>query len=160
MVRRFVLERVLMNNIPEIHDIHIPESVSIFPLAYGWWIILGAVAGLFVLYKVILWSVKTSKKLYALKKLKKLENEKPIIAAVQMSELLRRICALKYKEASVLYGDEWISFLNSHTKYKLSEKAASLLVYAPFMNPNDTLYDFQTVLDLKEFCKQWIGANL
>lgn len=149
-----------MDNLPEIHDIYIPEGVSIFPLAYGWWVILFAVFGSVFLIRFILWSIKTSKKIYALNKLKKIETDEPIDAAVQMSELLRRICAYKYKEARALYGNEWISFLNNHCSLKLSQNAANLLIYAPFMNKKDNTYDSTVALDLKNYCKHWVGANL
>ena len=44
-----------------------------------------------VLLKFILWGIKTSKRLYALKKLKQINNENPIVFAIGVSELLRRI---------------------------------------------------------------------
>ncbi len=149
-----------MNSLPEIHDIYIPDGVSAFPLAAGWWIVLGSIVCLFILFKFISWSIKTSKKYYALNKLKKIEVESPVDAAIKISELLRRICNVKFKNASVLYGDEWIAFLNEHTGHKLSEKAAKLLVYAPFMDKKDKLYSSETASELKEFCKNWIGVNL
>lgn len=149
-----------MNNLPEIHDIYIPDGVSVFPLAYGWWIIFIGAICLLILFKFISWSIKTSKKYYALNKLKKIEVESPVEAAIKISELLRRICNVKFKTASVLYGDEWIAFLNEHANQKLSEKPAKLLVYAPFMDKKDKLYSTQTASELKEFCKNWIGANL
>lgn len=149
-----------MNNLPEIHDIYIPDGVSVFPLAYGWWIILVSALCLLILFKFISWSIKTSKKYYALSKLKKIDVGTPVEAAIKISELLRRICNVKFKTASVLYGDEWITFLNEHANQKLSEKPAKLLVYAPFMDKTDKLYDAQTASELKEFCKNWIGANL
>ena len=149
-----------MNNLPEIHDIYIPDGVSVFPLAYGWWIVLLSIICLFILFKFISWSIRTSKKYYALNKLKKIEVESPVDAAIKISELLRRICNVKFKTASVLYGDEWINFLNDHTSQKLSEQSAKLLVYAPFMDKKDKLYNAQTASELKEFCKNWIGANL
>lgn len=149
-----------MDNLPEIHDIYIPEGVSVFPLAYGWWVILAAIIGSVFFIKFILWSIKTSKKIYALRKLKQIETDEPVNAAVQMSELLRRICAYKYKEASALYGNEWISFLNNHCSANLSQDAANLLVYAPFMDKKDATYNNITALELKAFCKHWVGANL
>ena len=149
-----------MNNLPQIHDIYVPENVSIFPLAYGWWVILFAIIGFVFLIKFILWSISTSKKIYALNRLKKITIDEPINAAIMMSELLRRICAVKYEEAQSLYGQQWIDFLNSHCSIKLSTGAAQLLIYAPFMNKNDSLYGSNVAAELKSFCKQWIGANL
>ena len=149
-----------MDNIPEIHDIFIPSSVSCFPLAYGGWLILGIVLGSFFFIKIIAWGIHTSKKYYALNKLKHINSQTPIDAAIQISELLRRICNLKYKEANALYGDEWISFLNQHTSHKIKGVASDLLVYAPFMNKNNKTYKAKTAEELKLFCKHWIGANL
>ncbi|MBQ8751245.1 MAG: DUF4381 domain-containing protein [Alphaproteobacteria bacterium] len=149
-----------MNNLVEIRDIYIPKDVSIFPLAYGWWVILFAIVILFVLLKFILWGIKTSKRLYALKKLKQINNENPIVFAIEVSELLRRICNVKYKEASVLHGNEWINFLNEHTKNNLSKKTSELLMYAPFIDKNEKKYSQKEVLELSNFCKQWIGDNL
>lgn len=149
-----------MDNIPEIRDIHIPDGVSIFPLAYGWWIILIGLVCLFLIVKLLIWGIKTSKKYYALNKLKKISVSNPIIGAVQISELLRRICHVKFKTALALYGSEWIDFLNQHSSVKLTDDSAKLLIYAPFMDQESTSYSQQTAENLKAFCRQWIGENL
>lgn len=149
-----------MNNLPEIKEIHIPDGVSIFPLAYGWWVILGFVIFGLVCIKLFFWGLRKSKKYYALNKLKKIDIENPVNAAVQMSELLRRICNLKFIEARSLYGDKWINFLNEHSSPKIEGDVANLLIYAPFMDKEDKTYGADTALNLKEFCRYWIGANL
>lgn len=149
-----------MNNLPDIKDIHIPEGVSIFPLAYGWWVIFAAI----VLFILMWWGVsvilKTSRKYYALKKLDKIDINSPVSAAIDISELLKRICLFKHKEASALYGKEWIDFLNKHTKKPLAENAANLLMYAPFINSESSLYTKEDADEIKHFAKYWIGANL
>ena len=78
-----------------------------------------------------------------------------------MSEILRRICVYKYPSAASLSGREWIDFLNAHGKTKMSKKAAELLLNAPYM-PETGEKDFSVTdaLELKEFCKNWIGENL
>lgn len=149
-----------MNNLPEIRDIYIPDGVSVFPLATGWWFILAAILFIVFFLKFLFWGVKTSKKYYALKKLKKIDTTQPVEAAIQMSELLRRICTVKFQEASSLYGEEWINFLNQHTDFKISGDKAKLLMFAPFMSKNDKSYHADTASGIKEFCRQWIGANL
>lgn len=149
-----------MENLPEIKDIHIPDGVSIFPLAYGWWIILFGVIFAIVLIKLILLIIRTSKKFYALNTLKNISTDKPVLTAVSVSELLRRICILKYKNANALYGQSWIDFLNLHTKDKLSGNAAKLLEYAPYMDINTTDYTQTDAEKLKIFAKNWIGVNL
>ena len=149
-----------MNNLPEIHDIFIPDSVSMFPLAYGWWILPIIIFITFLIIKFLFWSIKKSRKHYALKKLEKIDVQLPVDAALQMSELLRRICNLKYKEASALYGEEWIKFLNEHTHNIIKDDEAKLLVYAPFMQKDDVTYSIDNAKKLKSFCHTWIGANL
>ena len=102
----------------------------------------------------------SSIKYYALGKLKSIETSSPIDAGIQMSELLKRICNLKYKEASVLHGKEWLDFLNKHTSHKLSSNASNLLMYAPFINKNEKKYTNKDAILLKDFCRYWIGENL
>ncbi len=149
-----------MDNLPEFRDIHIPDGVSVFPLAYGWWIILFAFLFLILAVKFILWVVKTSRKHYALKMLKEINTQNPVESAVKISELLRRICVYKYKDANVLYAQEWIDFLNTKTKSKISGTAAKLLEFAPYMNINDKTYKQADAEKIKEFAKQWIGGNI
>ena len=111
-----------MENLPEIKDIQLPDGVSVFPLAYGWWVILAGIIFLFILIKLIVWGIKTSRKHYALKKLSQISVDSPVHAAVNMSELLRRICIVKYPQANSLYGNEWLQFLSEHTRNTLPEK--------------------------------------
>ena len=37
---------MLDNNLPELRDIHLPDGVSAFPPAYGWWVILATIIAL------------------------------------------------------------------------------------------------------------------
>ena len=139
-----------MNNLPEIRDIQIPDGVSFFPVAYGWWVVLAAGVFAFMIIKIILKLRRISKRRYAFKELE------------EISELLRRICILKYPEASSYYGEKWIDFLNQHTPSPLSPQAAKLLKFAPFMNgsENSRTYVPQDAESLKDFCRKWIGENL
>ena len=53
-------------NLPELRDIHLPEGVSAFPPAYGWWVILGGILLLLLLTELFLIVRRKSKKRYAL----------------------------------------------------------------------------------------------
>ena len=57
-----------MDNLPELRDIHLPEGVSAFPPAYGWWVILFGVLLLFGLYE--LWKLWRRKSPYLYRKIK------------------------------------------------------------------------------------------
>ena len=138
-------------NLPELRDIHLPDGVSAWPPAYGWWVILLGIVAVVI---------RKSKKLYALHLLKDIHCNNSIHSAADMSAILRRICVYKYKEASVLMGKEWLSFLNEHSKHKLEGKAAQLLLDAPYIQPGAKGYRTEDVAALRLFCQQWIGENL
>lgn len=149
------------DNLPELRDIHLPEGVSAFPPGYGWFVIAAVLISLFFLGKIIKLARQKSQKLYALRLLGRLSLDKYLAAAVGMSEILRRICVYKYPSAASLSGQDWIEFLNAHSKTKMTKKTADLLLNAPYM-PETGEKDFSVAdaLKLKEFCKKWIGENL
>ena len=149
-----------MDNLPELRDIHIPDGVSAFPPAYGWWVILAGVIVLFLLVELFLILRRASKKLYARRLLKNIISSSPVNAAVQISELLRRICVYKYPEATALSGRAWLDFLNAHTKTSLSGNAAELLINAPYIPTDTENYDIADLEVLRRFCYVWIGENL
>lgn len=148
------------NNLPELRDIHLPaESVSFWPLAWGWWLLAAlAAAAVAAVLLYGLWRRK-SKKLYALKLLSALDGRAPA-AAVKLSEILRRICVYKYPRASSLSGRQWIDFLNSRGRARLDDAAARLLLDAPYVNPRTSAYNPADFEKLRMFCRSWIGENL
>lgn len=148
------------DNLPELRDIHLPESVSLWPPAYGWYVIIIALILLYFAHKLYhLWRLK-SKKNYALKLLSTLNTEEVIKSASEISTLLRRICIYRYPEIVAVEGKEWLKFLQTKTKHKLSESTAELLENAPYANPKKTKYSQQNLQELISFTKIWIGENL
>ena len=121
---------------------------------------VNSMIALFLIIKLIIFGIKTSKKHYALKQLKNIDTNSAVEAVIEMSLLLRRICNAKFKQASALYGQDWLDFLTKHSKSTLSEKASKLLVFAPFMDKNSTQYSSLEAQEVKNFCKHWIGENL
>ena len=149
-----------MNNLPQFRDIQIPDGVSIFPIAYGWWVLLFIVVFLLFFIKFFIAFWKTRRKYYSLKKLENISTDNPIQAAVAISELLRRICLIKDRKSCALTGKDWIDFLNQHSSNPLSQKSADFLSFAPFMNSSNQTYTTEDAIKLKNFCKNWIGENL
>lgn len=147
-------------NLPELRDIHLPEGVSVFPPAYGWWILLAAVILAFGLYEMVRLILRKSRKRYALSLLNKISPEYVVASARQMSELLRRVCVYKYPQAAALYGREWADFLNRHAKIRLTGAAEKLLLDAPYVAPATTAYSPEDAENLRKFCRSWIGENL
>lgn len=150
----------MQDNLPELRDIHLPDGVSVFPLAYGWWVIVLSIIGAIVLIKIILYLRRKSKKRYALKLINTIAEGNPVMAAKQSSEILRRICVLKYPKAATLYGQDWLDFLHLHCRKKLNEAEAGLLLNAPYMDENAKGYGAKEIKEIKQFCISWIGENL
>lgn len=148
------------NNLPELRDIHLPDGVSAFPPAYGWWVILTGILGGLLLFYIILLLRKKSKKLYALHLLNNIYCNDTIASAVEMSAILRRICVFKYKDAATLSGEEWLKFLNSKSKAQISGKAAELLLNAPYIPSNSKGFERKDIVAIRKFCREWIGENL
>ena len=117
--------------------------------------------GAVVLYRLFKrWRLK-SQKLYAVKLLNSTDDKNVVNSAAAISEILRRICVYKYPQAAVLNGQDWINFLNTHSKsLKIEGKEADLLLNAPYMPSESALFDHANLQKLKGFCARWIGENL
>lgn len=148
------------DNLPELRDIHLPDGVSVWPPAYGWWVILAVVLGLLAAAWLYAFLRKKSKKLYALLLLKNIHCNNTLDSAVEMSKILRRICVYKYPAAATLFGKEWIDFLNGKSKDKLDGKTAELLMNAPYIAEKGAPFASADVIRLRQFCQKWIGENL
>ncbi len=149
-----------MDNLPDLRDIHIPDGVSIFPPAYGWWLMLLALLILALSYNFFKQYRYRSQKLYALRLLNNIRQDSVIDTAKEISELLRRICIAKYPQAVVLFGRKWIDFLNAHCSKTLDAKTADLLVNAPYIPTSNSTYNQEDAEALRHFCQLWIGENL
>ena len=148
------------DNLPELRDIHLPEeSLFLWPLAYGWWVMLSALLLTVLLIYLFVFFRRKSKKIYALKLLSKLDLS-TTQAATKMSEILRRICVYKYPKAAVLINNDWVQFLNSHSRYKLDDETSHILLNAPYMKPQKLSQNIDSLKKLRDFCLKWIGENL
>lgn len=148
------------DNLPELRDIHLPEGVSLFPIAYGWWLVLAAIILIILMIQFALYLRRYSKSRYAVKLLQNISAQNAVYAAEQMSEILRRICVLKYKNATTLLGKDWLNFLNAHCKNKLKGRPAELLINAPYIPQDSKNYSPEDAEALRDYCKEWIGENL
>lgn len=103
-----------------IRDIHLPDSVSWWPLAPGWWITLG----LLVLAAAVVYILKVVKERQQMGK-QSMEEFSLLVSRYQqdrdarsllsdVSQLLRRVSITQYDEHNVagLTGDAWLAFLD------------------------------------------------
>ena len=147
-----------MDDLPLLKDIHLPDPVTKFPLGYGVigiMIFLGLIIIFLPYFKYLYFQ---SKKYYALQLLKK-QTAGNVLDVRHMSELLRRICKVKYKEAVALYGQQWAAFLNGKTDFPLSQKLIDIFINAPYISDNFQIEkkDFD---EIYRFVVRWVEVNL
>lgn len=107
------------NTIP-IRDIHLPDAVSWWPPALGWWMFLAFAIILAVLF--VFWLSRYRRlqlRRSALKELRRIEQEYQVqkdanLALVEMSKLLRQVCIRRYGQSEVagLTGQRWLDLLD------------------------------------------------
>lgn len=150
----------------ELRDIHLPDPISWWPPAPGWWLLLGlillAVAAGFLFR---LYQKKQALKKQVLAEFENIchqyEKEKNSTELVQsLSILLRRACISFYprSEAASLTGEAWLGFLDDTGQDKtFSTEHGKLIASAPYLSENTTL-DFDTE-KLIELCENWLKAQ-
>ncbi len=148
----------------QLADIHLPESVSIWPIAHGWWILLGLFIFLCVL--IFLFSKENKKtkhqispkqlKNLALKELSVIEenyqaDNNPHESVKQLSIFLRRFALSHYHREQVasLADEQWLALLDeifdaSHKKQIFTSEFSELLTKVPYQS-TDTILDKETV---------------
>ncbi len=148
----------------DLRDIHLPEPVSWWPPAIGYWMLL-----LLFVFLVLLamglrkrWLARErSAKIQALKELEQIRqeyqqsgNKRKLIE--ELSALLRRVSISLYprSETASLTGDEWLKFLDKNSQDKgFTQGPGRVLVTAPYQK--EAKVDAEALIDL---CRDWIKA--
>ena len=159
-----------MNNLPgsdlPLHDIHLPDAVSWWPPAIGWWllpvvfILIALAIKFYIHYKKHHRALPNYKKI-ALAEFRKLHqqyanSDDSISLLRDTSTLLRRISLsfLPRESVASLTGDKWIRQLNAlSADYQFTEAMSHLLINAPYQQ--QITFDHQELL---HNCEQWIKA--
>ena len=105
-----------------IRDLHLPNSIGWWPLAPGWWIVIGLVAigALFLLRRAVLAHRRNSARRYALRMLKQhcdayARHGSAVELGTQLSALVRRTMLAYAPRAEVagLTGEAWLAWLDA-----------------------------------------------
>lgn len=151
--------------IEQLHDIEGLDPISWWPLAAGWWILIGT--GL-LLAIIISWyfayriAFKRSWKNDTLQKLAFLENNLSEKNArdtlITLSEFLRRIALHRFSrnECAGLTGEAWLRWLaeNDPLKYEWVNKG-TLLVEIPY-SPSKIKLPTNEIKELIQAVKNWV----
>ena len=151
------------NALQTLRDIHLPNSVSIWPIAPGWYILLGLFF-IFVLMGWFYYRYSQGKKykygFIALQELERIHyrrQEKNSLIA--LSALLRRTALAIYPrhEVAGLHGEAWLQFLDKTSKTTaFTEGAGHVLITAPYQDHVKVKLDivFELVETwIKQVCK-------
>jgi hypothetical protein len=152
-----------------LRDIHGLDAIAWWPLAPGWWYLLG-LAGLLLLsigtrYWLIYntdwlgWRGDARRQLRDLKKA--LATEDPQAVAGRLSELLRRIAMVRSgrQQAASLTGDAWLHWLGEHDNTGFDWKLhGQVLLTAPYMPPAMSV-ERKELATLIRAATRWIDAS-
>lgn len=143
-------------NLP-LREIHLPDPVSWWPPAIGWWLLL---FGLPTLVALLVWLWRRWRKMTVRKlALREFESlaQTPMDAGEKVQRLailLRQICLSAYPRAEVagLVGADWLAFLDRQLgDRRFSEGEGRLLLEAPYRRQCDA--DLEALFAL---CRLWL----
>lgn len=147
--------------IEKLHDIDPLNTVSIWPLALGYWIL--ALLGLtlvFFTYRRLkyYWSWKREAHL----KLRHLENtlteENAQSIAATLSETVRRIALQRFprRECAALVGEEWLEWLSSKDERQFNWKEKGSFLIEVAYAPPHVRVDLKQLREILSAIKGWV----
>ncbi len=151
-----------MDPLAQLNDIQLPETVSMWPPAYGWWILLLLLV--FTSVALIIWCVKRYRLRRPLKQaIAELEELKEDDANwLQQINIISKRAYLAYFPAEAvagLHGQRWQQFLISLLKPKHYEQLQPLLD-ALVQGPYRPAGEAPSFADTKQQCQSLFKATL
>lgn len=154
-------------DLSQLRDIHMPEPVSWWPPAPGWWLLLVALLSIIaLLWGAYRYRQRNAWRRIALAELSRLHQQYqtqlfvPHLVVGQLSVLLRRVAISRFprEEAASLSGDQWLAFLDRSRRdgARFQSDLGRLLVVAPYAP--QTAIAPEEMNSLFTLCKNWISA--
>ncbi len=104
-----------MNPLDQLKDIHLPADVSIWPLAWPWWLLFSALIASIVL--AIYLKRKNGWRKQALVQLSTIDPANKIQCIKECNRLLKQVALLRFgQQCASLSGQKWLDFLDSKVK--------------------------------------------
>ena len=153
----------MQNEALPLRDIHLPEAVSWWPPAPGWWIVLAALVLLGVsIYLYTRFRKRGQLKRDALNELALIrdrfhQNHNVLLLVKALSTLIRRASISFYprRDTASLTGTAWLQHLDDTSETDAFEKGSGrVLATAPYL-PHNGRIDFDGD-ELIALCEQWI----
>jgi len=168
-----------------LRDIHLPEPISWWPLAPGWWLVLAGIifiVGLYFIVKKIRYSrrlKRASRDEFESIKNQYLNDKNENKLVKQLSIFLRRACISFYPrhDTAGLTGENWLNFLDgtlanarkqssqttgvnsaSFNSANFNSDVGKVLLTAPYL-PEDSSNAHINADALLELCERWLKAQ-
>jgi len=142
-----------MNPLDQLKDIHLPADVSLWPLAWPWWLLIILLVLLPVL--VIYLRRKNRWRKQALRQLKNIEITNKNICIQQCNRLLKQVALFRYGQACAsLSGEPWLEFLDSKVN-----NAIFMPEHLEFASAVDRLDSSMDPQSLKRAVATWIRKH-
>lgn len=146
----------------QLKDIYLPDRVSQWwPLAYGWWIVLGLII-LGIILGLIILRIKKKKGLYKDSIIDEFKQEvdnvyknNPTHVLESISVYLKRVALQKFpsEEIKTLYGEKWLEFLDSKIEDKSFETTKARLLENTY---KPTELDRATFEEIMVVAEKWL----
>ena len=147
-----------------LRDIHLPDAISWWPLAFGWWaLVLIVVIGIAV-FAVRFYAARRQR--VARREIQKAMDtlhtgQDPALCAQQFSTIMRRFAMTISDEPDAvagLAGENWLLFLDeSWENEEFTHGEGRLLLSAPYRNEGGVNQD--RCFKLGVLCMSWIKAQ-
>lgn len=141
----------------QLRDIHLPEAISAWPPAPGWWVLfIGIIALLAALAYYWRNHIQCNRyRKHALQQLATLEQQNPADYLQQINRLLKQTALAAKPTINIagLSGQQWLAFLDtSGNNTDFSQGIAKALLDGPY---TPVVADFN-ISELEKIARQWI----
>ncbi|MBY7734200.1 DUF4381 domain-containing protein [Francisella philomiragia] len=150
----------------QLKDIYLPAKVSQWwPLAYGWWLLLGLIVLVFIIFLIILHfrkkrnSYKDSIINDFRRTIEETQQNKPKEALQNISVYLKRVALQKFpnQEIKTLHGEQWLEFLDSKMKNQNFKNTKANMLANSYRAVE---LDKQTLNEILTVSEQWLRRVL
>ena len=140
-------------NLENLHDIVVPPNVSWWPLAMGWYFVLGLI---FVVSIALVASQWRQFRRQAYRRVG-LQELRECHSIQQISALLRRVAIVTFSrnEIAPLSGDAWPDWLESHARVTMPARVRQQLALGIYQGGESN----KNVEELKAYAAEWIRQH-
>jgi uncharacterized membrane protein len=142
-----------MNPLDQLKNIHLPAQVSMWPLAWPWWVLLAVIITTIIL--AIYLKRKNAWRKQALLQLNTIDSANKMQCIQDCNRLLKQVAQLRFgQQCAALSGQKWLDFLDSKVKQAIFNPSLT-----PFANAPDQVDTTINPVHVKQAVALWIRKH-